>query len=101
MRSSAVLEAAEAAAARGLWVAGFVSYEAAPGLDPALVVRPRDPEDAFAALPLAWFAMFERAEETTLPLPRDDGGPGGRQTARGCRRPRASGSRPPSSGSTS
>jgi len=71
----AVLEAAEAAAGRGLWVAGFVSYEAAPGLDPALSVRPRDPEDAFAGLPLAWFAMFERAEETTLPLPRDDGVP--------------------------
>ena len=71
----AVLDAAEAAAERGLWVAGFVSYEAAPGLDPALVVRPRDPEDAFAALPLAWFAMFERAEETTLPLPRDEGVP--------------------------
>ena len=71
----AVLEAAEAAAQRGLWVAGFVSYEAAPGLDPDLVVRSRDPEDAFAALPLAWFAMFERAEETTLPLPRDDGVP--------------------------
>jgi para-aminobenzoate synthetase / 4-amino-4-deoxychorismate lyase len=71
----AVLEAAEAAAGRGLWVAGFVSYEAAPGLDPALVVRTRDPEDAFAALPLAWFALFERAEETTLPLPREDGVP--------------------------
>ena len=71
----AVLEAAQAAAGRGLWVAGFVSYEAAPGLDPALAVRPRDPDDAFAALPLAWFAMFERAEETTLPLPRDDGIP--------------------------
>lgn len=69
----AVLDAAEAAAGRGLWVAGFVSYEAAPGLDPALVVRDRDPRDAFAALPLAWFAMFERAEETTLPLPRDEG----------------------------
>jgi para-aminobenzoate synthetase/4-amino-4-deoxychorismate lyase len=68
-----VLEAAEAAAGRGLWVAGFVSYEAAPGLDPALVVRVRDPEDAFATLPLAWFAMFERAEETTLPVPRDEG----------------------------
>ena len=31
-----MLEAAEQAAARGLWVAGFVTYEAAPGLDPAL-----------------------------------------------------------------
>jgi para-aminobenzoate synthetase/4-amino-4-deoxychorismate lyase len=69
------LEAAESAAGRGLWVAGFVTYDAAPGLDPALVVRARDAEDPFAALPLAWFAMFERAEETTLPLPRDDGVP--------------------------
>ncbi|MCD6020794.1 MAG: para-aminobenzoate synthase, subunit [Actinomycetia bacterium] len=71
-----VLEAAETAAGRGLWVAGFVSYEAAPGLDPALVVGARDPDDAFAALPLAWFAMYEQAEETTLPVPRDEGLPG-------------------------
>jgi para-aminobenzoate synthetase / 4-amino-4-deoxychorismate lyase len=69
----ATIEAAEAAAGRGLWVAGFVAYEAAPGLDPLLVVHDRDPDDPFAALPLAWFAMFERAEETTLPLPRDEG----------------------------
>lgn len=67
------IEAAEAAAGRGLWVAGFVAYEAAPGLDPLLVVHDRDPDDPFAALPLAWFAMFQRAEETTLPLPRDEG----------------------------
>jgi len=67
------LEAAEAASGRGLWVAGFVTYEAAPGLDPDLVVRSREPEDPFAGLPMAWFAMFERAEETSLPLPRDDG----------------------------
>jgi para-aminobenzoate synthetase/4-amino-4-deoxychorismate lyase len=71
-----VLEGAEAAAGRGLWVAGFVSYEAAPGLDQALVVRDHRPDDAFAALPLAWFAMFERAEETALPVPRDEGVPG-------------------------
>jgi para-aminobenzoate synthetase/4-amino-4-deoxychorismate lyase len=71
----ATIEAAEAAAGRGLWVAGFVTYEAAPGLDPDLVVRERDPGDPFAALPSAWFAMFERAEETTLPLPRDEGMP--------------------------
>src|SRR5688572_14412630 len=69
----ATLEAAEAAAGRGLWVAGFVTYEAAAGLDPDLVVRSRDADDPFAPLPLAWFAMFERAEETTLPLPRDNG----------------------------
>ena len=71
----ATIEAADAAAGRGLWVAGFVSYEAAPGVNPALVVHARDVDDPFAALPLAWFAMFERTEETTLPLPRDDGVP--------------------------
>ena len=70
-----VLEAAEAAAGRGLWVAGFVSYEAAPGLDPDLTVRERAPDDPFSALPLAWFAIFERSEETQLPVPRDDGVP--------------------------
>ena len=51
-----VLASAEAAAGRGLWVAGFVAYEAAPGLDPHLEVRERAPDD----LPLAWFALFER-----------------------------------------
>jgi para-aminobenzoate synthetase/4-amino-4-deoxychorismate lyase len=67
-----VLRAADAAAARGLWAAGFVAYEAAPGLDPSLEVRPRGAGDPFAGLPLAWFAMFERAEETTLPEPQGD-----------------------------
>lgn len=65
------IAAADAAAARGLWVAGFVAYEAAPGLDRSLTVRRRDPDDPFARLPLAWFAMFERREETVLPSPRD------------------------------
>jgi para-aminobenzoate synthetase/4-amino-4-deoxychorismate lyase len=67
------LEAAQAAVGRGLWVAGFLAYEASPGLDPDLFVRAHEADDPFAALPLAWFAMFERAEETALPLPRDDG----------------------------
>lgn len=57
-----LISAAEAAAKRGLWAGGFVAYEAAPGLDPALVVRDREPSDPFAALPLAWFALFERRE---------------------------------------
>jgi para-aminobenzoate synthetase / 4-amino-4-deoxychorismate lyase len=69
------IEAAEAAAGRGLWVAGFVAYEAAPGLDARLVVRRRGSGDPFGALPLAWFGMYERAEETALPLPSDDGTP--------------------------
>ena len=65
------IEAAEAAAARGLWVAGFVAYEAAPGFDPALKVRQRKSDDPFAKLPLAWFSMFERREETALAEPQD------------------------------
>lgn len=69
------LAAAEGAAARGLWVAGFVAYEAAPGLDPALVVRERDPLDPFSRLPLAWFAMFQQRQETILPSPRDGAAP--------------------------
>ncbi len=67
-----VIAAAEGAARRGLWVAGFLAYEAAPGLDPSLEVRRRSGRDPFARLPLAWFAMFERREETVLPEPRDD-----------------------------
>ena len=52
----------------GLWAAGFVAYEAAPGLDPELSVRVRAPDDPFAELPLAWFALFERKED--LPAAR-------------------------------
>ena len=68
-----VIAAAGSSAQRGLWVGGFVSYEAAPGLDPALEVRPRSADDPFAELPLAWFALFEDREETQLPEPREDG----------------------------
>ena len=67
-----VVDAAEAAAARGLWVAGMVTYEAAPGFDPALRVRARPEADPFAELPLAWFALFEARQETTLPAPPDE-----------------------------
>ncbi|MGZ8630268.1 MAG: aminodeoxychorismate synthase component I [Actinomycetota bacterium] len=65
------IAAAEGAAARGMWVAGFVAYEASPGLDPAMRVRERARDDAFARLPLAWFAMFEDRERTVLPEPQD------------------------------
>ena len=57
------IEAAEAAATRGLWAAGYVAYDAAPGLDPELAVRVRPPDDPFAEMPLAWFALFERKED--------------------------------------
>ena len=77
-----VLAAAEQAAARGLWVAGFVAYEAAPGLDPRSRVRARPPADPFADLPLAWFAMFEGREETVPAEPER-----GRSNGRAGRRP--------------
>ena len=57
------IDAAGSAAGRGLWAAGFVAYEAAPGLDPELSVHVRAPDDPFAELPLAWFALFERKED--------------------------------------
>jgi para-aminobenzoate synthetase/4-amino-4-deoxychorismate lyase len=57
------IDAAGAAASRGLWAAGYVSYEAAPGLDSELSVRVRAPDDPFADMPLAWFALFERKED--------------------------------------
>ena len=57
------IEAADAAASRGLWAAGYVAYEAAPGLDPELAVRVRAPDDPFAEMPLAWFALFERKDD--------------------------------------
>jgi para-aminobenzoate synthetase / 4-amino-4-deoxychorismate lyase len=58
-----VLQAAEAAASRGLWAAGFVAFEAAPGLDADLAVRSRVDDDPFDGLPLAWFALFGQREE--------------------------------------
>lgn len=59
------LDAVDAACRSGRWAAGFVAYEAASGLDPALRVRGRTPADPFAGLPLVWFAIFDRAERTT------------------------------------
>jgi len=56
------LDRVEEAARGGRWAAGFVAYEASPGLDPAMSVRGRERGDPFAALPLVWFAIFERHE---------------------------------------
>ena len=57
----AVLHAAEAAAeGGGAWVAGWVSYEAAPGLDAALPVR----AGPAGGPPLAWFGRFRRRLDT-------------------------------------
>jgi para-aminobenzoate synthetase/4-amino-4-deoxychorismate lyase len=79
-----VLAQAQAAASRGSYVAGFVSYEAAPAFDRALAVRTDRPSPSAARLPLAWFGIFDALQEVE-PL----SGPGPRATpaaARG-RRP--------------
>ena len=56
---------AEAEARSGSWVAGFVSYEAAPAFDPRLAVGTPSP-----GLPPAWFAGFDAA----VPEPVAPGG---------------------------
>src|SRR3990172_12702895 len=78
-----VLEAAESAASRGLWVGGLVAYEAAPGLDPELSTRVRPPDDPFAAMALVWFALFEGREDVPLPEPPRGGPPPARPAHRG------------------
>ena len=52
-----VLNLAEAAVAEGNWVAGFVAFEAAVGLDPALSVSAVE-GSGFEGLPAAWFGVF-------------------------------------------
>ena len=55
----ALLDAVEAAAARGLHAAGYLAYEAGKGLAPAWRgSAPAGGEDA----PLGWFGLFERVE---------------------------------------
>jgi para-aminobenzoate synthetase / 4-amino-4-deoxychorismate lyase len=66
-----VLRRAEAEAAAGRWLAGFVAYEAAPGFDPALAVHAPDPGSPFGELPLAWFGVFEGREPVEAPRPAE------------------------------
>lgn len=46
---------------RGRWAAGFISYEAAPAFDKALIVRPG------SGFPLAWFALYSAPQAVSLP----------------------------------
>lgn len=62
-----VIAEAERRARAGEWVAGFVSYEAAPAFDPALHTRP-----AAGPLPLACFAAYADAS-TALPPAESEG----------------------------
>ncbi|MBF0153500.1 MAG: bifunctional anthranilate synthase component I family protein/class IV aminotransferase [Magnetococcales bacterium] len=59
---SPVLRAAEQAARAGFWVAGFLAYEAAAAFGLPVQAPAAD-------LPLAWFAVFDRAQEVVLPPP--------------------------------
>ena len=53
-----VLESAEEAASGGAWVAGFVSYEAAPAFGDGFVVQVSGDDDPMNDLPLAQFQCF-------------------------------------------
>src|SRR5674476_577095 len=55
----------EATARRGLYAAGFVSYEAAPAFDPALTVHD------CGGFPLLWFGLFDAVQEVDLPAELD------------------------------
>jgi para-aminobenzoate synthetase/4-amino-4-deoxychorismate lyase len=67
------LRQVDRAARDGCWAAGFVAYEAAPGLDPALRVAERRGPSVAGAVPLVWFGLFrERRAVTLVPPPRPD-----------------------------
>jgi para-aminobenzoate synthetase/4-amino-4-deoxychorismate lyase len=53
----------DAVALRGLYAAGFVSYEAAPAFDPALQVND------CGGFPLLWFGLYDGMQEVDLPVP--------------------------------
>ncbi len=56
-----VLDHVDRAASAGLFAAGFVSYEAAPAFDTALVAT------RGCGPPLVWFGLFERSEALDCP----------------------------------
>lgn len=66
-----LLQAVDAAAARGLHAAGFVSYDAAPAFESALVPgrsEDRPPRKIPGnTLPLAWFGLYDTALSSRAP----------------------------------
>src|SRR5258708_306968 len=60
----ALREAEALVEGRGLYAAGFISYEAAPAFDPSLQVRP-----APADFPLLWFGLYPAPEVVAAPVP--------------------------------
>ena len=56
----------------GLYAAGFIAYEAAPGFDPALSAKPA------STFPLVWFGLYEKPEvlsKSPIALTDQPGGP--------------------------
>jgi para-aminobenzoate synthetase / 4-amino-4-deoxychorismate lyase len=72
-----VLQAAEQAAREGNWVAGFATYEAAPGLDSSLPSADWPAGHPLTSLPLVWFGVFEHREEVPPPVPVPPAAAGG------------------------
>ena len=66
-----VLAEVERATATGDWAFGYVSYEAAPGLDPKLEVTPPAADDP----PLAWFGLCGSSPVEVPPVTLPSGGP--------------------------
>lgn len=64
-----VLASAEQSARQGLWVGGFVAYEAAPAFDAGLRVKQRA-HRVGERVPLAWFGLFREGVTSQLSLPR-------------------------------
>jgi para-aminobenzoate synthetase / 4-amino-4-deoxychorismate lyase len=58
------LDEVEGHVAAGRWVAGYVAYDAAPGLVPRLQARGRDEDEPFGHLPLVWFGVFRDRERS-------------------------------------
>lgn len=63
-----VLAELDRVTARGWWAFGFVSYEAAAGLDAGLAVH-----EPVAGLPLAWFGVCARPEFVPVVQPAEPG----------------------------
>jgi para-aminobenzoate synthetase/4-amino-4-deoxychorismate lyase len=68
-----VLAAVEDATRAGKFAFGYLAYEAAPGLDPTLVVHPPTADGP----PLAWFALTDRPLSVPVVDLRQPGQPGG------------------------
>ena len=56
-----ILREIESATERGLFAAGFLSYESAPAFDPVMRVK------AASDLPLVWFGLFDQPEVVAPP----------------------------------